>query len=132
MENLSFAELSELLVAKQEEVEEIRTEFSELKEKFSSLEERFERVVGDAPPARQNGNAKQFKSLADFIRDVLANSHQPMTTTDIAKEVLKAGYKTTASRPANFGSMVQQACSKAPDIKRVGKATARPHRYILN
>jgi hypothetical protein len=53
-----------------------------------------------------------------------------MTTGDIAKEVLKAGYKTTAGI-TNFANMVQQACSKASDIKRVGKASARPHRYTL-
>lgn len=145
MENLSFHELNELLVAKQQEVEgmqqeveQIRSEFDEFKEKFSSLEERIERVIGSAP-SRPNNKAKakpgagpQFKSLKDFIRDVLAHSHQPMTTTDIAKEVLKCGYKTTAANPANFGSMVAQACGNAPDIKRVGKRTSRPHRYILN
>ncbi len=128
MSTPSFSELTNLVAAKQQEVESLQKEFKEVKGRLDSIGARLEILLGTDKQMEEEQTEQPKKSLKAFVRDILAANSNPMTIKEIAEQVLANGYKTL-SRGNNFSSMVQQAIYHESDIKRL--KNARPAQYQM-
>ncbi len=137
---MNLSEIKAHLEAKDEEASSLREELQEVRRLLATLQNRVDtaegrlrQYVGEdviaVPHTPLQAQLVNNGKLKDYIRDVLQNSNEPLTTKEIADLVKDAGY-ITSSRD-NFVNIVGMACVKCDEFRRVTKGNVRPVKFAL-
>lgn len=125
MDQLSLSQLQQLLNARSQEAEDIKSDLEQAKALIASCDNRLSKICGTTM-SHKGGVQKPLKI---FVKNVLNTSNEPLTVREIAELVLEAGYKTASVK--NFRNIVQQVLLADAEFKRKTRPKARPARYSL-
>lgn len=111
--SMSVAELERMLNKRKTELNRLMRRRGAILKRLEAVEEKIRRIGGTVRGGRAGGGgggrARNERSLADVIHDVLAKKGEPMRVQDIADAVRAAGYR---SNSANFRGIVNQTLIK--------------------
>jgi hypothetical protein len=119
--NLSVAQLEQILGNRRSELTKLSKQRKDAQRKLDSIDREIERIGGNGSlPGRRGGRARNEKSLADTIEEVMRGVGKPMPVGDITSAVQATGYR---SNSASFRAIINQTLIK--ERKRFASTGAR-------
>ena len=131
----SIAAIRKELATKQRQLEKLQAQRDAVAARLEATDRQIRALGGEAParagrPGRKAarraapGRAVRVgKSLAEYIKQVLAKAPQGMRARSVTAAVLKAGYTT---RDQNFSQTVAKTLAKNPAFRRVRRGVYKP------
>jgi hypothetical protein len=115
---LAIADLQRILDQRQNELKKLYKRRTQAERELDSIDREIARIEGNGRGGRRGGGrARNEKSLADTLEDVLRANGGPMGVGDIMEAVLATGYRSNAD---NFRGIINQQLIK--ERKRFQKA----------
>lgn len=118
-----YSDIAASLVDVAADIQHLCAEYKNIRESLSNAEE--------VQPVPQNSQVVNSKTLKDFVVEVLENSNEPLTTSEIVELVLESGFKTTADRK-NLPTMVLQVLTRNKEFKKATRGPTKPYRYKIS
>ena len=116
---LAIADLQRILDQKQHELKKLYKRRTQAERELDAIEREIGKIEGNGRGGRRGAGsrARNDKSLADTLEDVLRAGGKAMSVGDIMEAVLATGYRSNA---ANFRGIINQQLIK--EKKRFTKA----------
>src|SRR4051794_4340497 len=99
----TISQLENMLNARRSKVDVLERARARAAKKLAAIEEKIRRLGGNGKGGRggalgltAGGRARNEKSLADTMEDVLAKNGKPMSVGDIMKGILDTGYRSNS------------------------------------
>ncbi len=121
LEDLSVAEIQQLLKKKQGRVAQLRKRRAKLVEDINNIDAEIAELSGESGGARYKN---KYTNLEAVCR-VLAKYKKGLTISELTDAVLKSGHQSTSN---NFSNIIYQAIHKSDLVTRDEKTK----RYMLN
>ncbi|MDB5173036.1 MAG: hypothetical protein JWO87_342 [Phycisphaerales bacterium] len=119
--NLNIAQLEQILNNRRSELNKLAKQRKDAQRKLDAIEREIDRVGGNGSlPSGRRGRARNEKSLADTIEEVMRGVGKPMGVGDITSAVQATGYR---SNSASFRAIINQTLIK--ERKRFAPGGAR-------
>jgi hypothetical protein len=119
--NLNIAQLQQILNSRRSELSKLAKQRKDAQRKLYAIDREIERVGGNGSVGvGRRGRARNDKSLADTIEEVMRGVGKPMGVGDITAAVESTGYR---SNSASFRAIINQTLIK--ERKRFAPSGAR-------
>jgi hypothetical protein len=118
LDNMNIGQLQQLLLTRKNEVAKLHKQRADLAKKLAKIDQKLSRIDGSVGGRGRGAGlvlaggrkrAKNPKSLADMIHDVLSKNGKSAGVGDIMEAVQDAGYHTTSP---SFRGIVNQTLIK--------------------
>ena len=106
---LAIADLQRILDQKQHELKKLYKRRTQAERELDAIEREIAKIEGNGRVGRRGSRARNDKSLADTLEDVLRSKGSAMGVGEIMEAVLATGYRSNAE---NFRGIINQQLIK--------------------